>query len=141
MTLRDALAQFRRVSGLEQKLECARPEARALMDRHDVIHVLFGLDTSLRQEAMVDLWTLFGTTARLSELLDYLRLPEEQQILAEIGAWRIAVTTLKAIPDAFRIAGAARRLRRKWPWREHENLLDRPLNEVREGFGVTLMAP
>jgi hypothetical protein len=126
---------------LEQKLECARPEARALMDRHDVIHVLFGLDTSLRQEAMVDLWTLFGTTARLSELLAYLRLPEEQQILAEIGAWRIAVTTLKAIPDAFRIAGAARRLRRKWPWREHENLLDRPLNEVREGFGVTLMAP
>jgi hypothetical protein len=139
MTLREALAAYRRTNGLQEKFEAPSPRARTLMDRHDVLHVVFGLDTSLRHEALVDLWTVFGTTARFSAMMDYLRLPEERAILAEIGWWRVAATTIKAIPDAFRVASAAKRLRRKWPWREHEQFLDRRLDEVRRDFAVALL--
>ncbi len=139
-TLREALAQFRETSGLTEKTALARAEARVLMDQHDAVHVVFGLDASLRQEALVDLWTVFGTTARASELIEYLRLPEEQEILAQIGWPRVLWTTLRAVPDLFRVAAAARRLRKKWPWRHDRALLDRPLHELREEYGVTLLA-
>jgi hypothetical protein len=140
LTLREGLAQFRAANGLAAKVAAARAPARALMDRHDALHVVFGLDTSLRQEALVDLWTVFGTTARLKDMIDYLRLPEEQAILAEIGYWRVAATIVQAIPDAFRVAWAARRLIKKWPWQEQDALLDRGLDELRREFGVPLLA-
>jgi hypothetical protein len=140
LTLRQGLAQFRRTAGLEEKLARVSPQARTLMDRHDVLHVLFGLDTSLRHEAIVDLWTVFGTTARLADLIAYLRLPEEQAILAEIGFWRILLTTLRAAPDLFRVAAAARKLKRKWPWDGHRAHLDTPLGQLRRAYGITLLA-
>jgi hypothetical protein len=140
LTLREGLAQFRAANGLTAKVAAARAPARALMDRHDALHVVFGLDTSLRQEALVDLWTVFGTTARLNDMIEYLRLPEEQAILAEIGYWRVDATIVQAIPDAFRVAWAARRLTKKWPWQEHDALLDRGLDELRREFGVPLVA-
>lgn len=137
-TLRAELGRFRAEHGLSQKLAAASPRARELMDRHDVLHVLFGLDTSLRQEAMVDLWTVFGSTARWADMVEYLRLPEEQEILREIGFWRVVATALAAAPDAVRIACAARRLKRKWPWDGHRALLDRPVTELRAEFGVAV---
>jgi hypothetical protein len=73
-------------------------------------------------------------------MIEYLRLPEEQAILAEIGYWRVAATIVQAIPDAFRVAWAARRLIKKWPWQEQDALLDRGLDELRREFGVPLVA-
>ena len=140
VTLLEGLYEFRNVTGIERKMQSVRPEARRLMDRHDIVHVVFGLDTSLRQEALVDIWTVFGTTARLSDIVEYLRLPEEQVILSEIGCWKITTTTLRAVPDVGRVLWASRNLKRKWPWSDYAELLDQPLKNIRKEFGVVLLA-
>ena len=140
LTLREGLNRFRAENGLEEELGAAIPSARALMDHHDILHVLFGLDTSLRQEALVDLWWIFGTTAQLHDVLEYLQLPEEKAILDEIGWWRVTLTALRAVPDVFRVAITSHRLKRKWPCRDYSSWLDRKLREIRDEFGVTLLA-
>ena len=140
MSVREGLAEFRRVSGLDAKMQGFREEARVLLDRHDLVHVVFGLDTSLRQEAMVDAWTIFGATATFEELREYLRLPETKEIITNVGIWTTIKTFIIALPDFVRVFLAARKLNAKWPWVEHDHLLDRPLAEVRKEFGVTMLA-
>ena len=139
MTVREGLAEFRRVSGLDVKMKDFREEAKVLLDRHDLVHVVFGLDTSLRQEAMVDAWTIFGATATFDELREYLRLPETKEIITDVGVWTTIKTFVIALPDFVRVYLFSRKLKAKWPWIDHDHLLDRPLVDVRKEFGVTML--
>jgi hypothetical protein len=49
---------------------------------HDIAHVVFGLDTTLNDEALGDAWTLLGTDDGLQRYVSYLRTnPEAQQLM------------------------------------------------------------
>lgn len=139
-TLAEGLAEFRgSMPGLLD--ESGLPEdARQLFHNHDVAHVVFGCDTSLVQEAMVDLWTIFGTTVGLREYLRYMKTDEAKQVLREAGTGRALWATLKALPRLAGVIVRARRMTRKWPWTEHEAYLDRPLVEIRAELGIVLPA-
>jgi hypothetical protein len=53
---------------------------------HDIAHVVFGLDTTLADEALADAWTLLGTDVGLRRYVRYLRTnPEAQQLMKQIG--------------------------------------------------------
>jgi len=70
---------------------------------HDVAHVVFGCSTRLDNEAMVELWSFFGTTAGLSLLSDY-RSPESQEIYETIPWSAVPGTTIRTLVTAPRIA-------------------------------------
>lgn len=136
LSLRDALERFRADAGIDGKFAAAGPDSRDLLDRHDVIHVLFGLDTSIRQEAMADFWTLFGTDAKFADLRKYFDLPEQQELVDEFGWPKLVALTLASLPQAVRIAFRARKLKRKWPWNEYQRYLDVPVTQIRREFGI-----
>ena len=115
------------------------PEAAALFRQHDAGHVVFGCDTTVRGETLIDTWTIFGTTAGLRGYLAYLELPQVGELFARTGYGRVAVETLRWLADAMRVVLRSRRLSRKWPWREYGQYLDRRLWDIRAEFDIQVV--
>jgi hypothetical protein len=139
MTLREGLEEY--YGTIENLIteENADPEVAALFRFHDTCHVLFGCDTSPRGEALVDTWSIFGTTVTLKTYQRYLSLAETKSIFesmtfTEMLAMLGASTT--AMPQAF---WRAQHMTHKWPFQEHDRWLDRPLHEIRSEFGIEVI--
>ena len=138
-TLRDGLAEYHAANaGLLDPGNMA-PEAAALFRQHDAAHVLFGCDTTLRGETLIDTWTIFGSSIGLRGYLAYLRLPQVNQIFSETGRLRILLELLRCSPDVLRVISRSRRMARAWPWREYPQHLERPLRELREEFAIRVV--
>ena len=136
LTLREALTEYYEVNASLLKLQDLPDDAAEMFRRHDVGHVIFGCDTSLRGETLIDTWTIFGSTAGVRGYAEYFKYPQVNAIFAEAGFMSIAVEFLRCMPDVFRVAYRGLRLKRKWPWVEHESFLERPLNEIRHEFKI-----
>lgn len=113
--------------------------ARELFTNHDIAHVVFGCDISLRQEVLMDTWTVFGTDVGLIAYARYLNTPEAQNLFKEIGYVRALWGAVLAIPDVFRVIVRARRMKKKWPWKDHEAYLNRSIGEVRRELGLVVV--
>jgi hypothetical protein len=138
-TLREGLAEYyARNPGLLEP-GALPADAAALFRQHDAAHVVFGCDTSLRGETLVDTWTIFGSSIGLRGYLAYLRLPQVNQVFAETGYARILRELMRSLPDVVRVAWRGLRLARKWPWREYESRLDAPLRRVREELRIRVV--
>ncbi len=114
-------------------------EAAGLFRQHDAGHVVFGCDTSIRGETLIDTWTIFGSSVGLRGYLKYLELPQVNQIFAETGYGAIAVAGARCLPDVVRVIWRSRRLTRRWPWPEYERHLDRRLHEIRDEFNIRVV--
>jgi hypothetical protein len=114
-------------------------EAAQLFRQHDAAHVVFGCDTSLRGETLIDTWTIFGTTIGLRGYLEYLKLPQVNALFAKTGAPRIALELMRCAGDVVRVVVRSRRLRRKWPWRSWAEHLDEPLADIRTRFNIQVL--
>ena len=55
---------------------------------HDATHVIFGMDVSLEEEAILDTWAIWGTDFTLIQALSYYKLPElkalQDKLLSEL---------------------------------------------------------
>ena len=55
---------------------------------HDATHVIFGMDVSLEEEAILDTWAIWGTDFTLIQALSYYKLPElkelQDKLLSEV---------------------------------------------------------
>ncbi len=135
-TLDDALIAFRRAHGLERKYCDMSEVAQTHFERHDIIHVLFGLDTSLCDEAKADGWTLLGSDVSWRELREFSKLPEEQQLLGELG-WRGVVSAVwQALPDYAGMVWRSRRLTKRWPWSNNARYRAMKVGTIRTEFGI-----
>lgn len=124
MTLREALSRFRRDNNLTECYENTGERSKTFLDRHDSIHVLFALDTSVPQEAMSDAFTMFGTDATWSDLKEYFSLPESKKLIAEFGWPKLLGLSLLSILKVIGTIFKARRMKRKWVWNGYELWLE-----------------
>jgi hypothetical protein len=138
-TLRDGLAEYHAADPGLLDPGSMTPEAAALFQQHDAAHVLFGCDTTLRGETLIDTWTIFGSSLGLRGYLAYLRLPQVNQVFSEAGRLRILIELLRCSPDVLRVIARSRRMAHAWPWREYDRHLDRPLRELREEFAIRVV--
>lgn len=135
-TLAQGLAEyFAAHPGLKRDEHLASAEARQFFRSHDIVHLLYGCGTSMPDEAIVKLASLFGTTGGLQvlrgythhETLDiYRRLPVASTLRALLMAPYLVART---------IWRCSRQVRR-WPWAENEPYMDRSLVELRSEFGI-----
>ena len=109
------------------------------MLRHDVVHVVFGLGTTLKEEALADTWSMFGTTMGFREYLSYLKTDEAKKIIEDVGAKRMFVSSILAIPIMCKAIYLSRKMKKKWVFTNFEEYLQRPLNQIRAEFGVHLV--
>ena len=111
------------------------PAARNFFRCHDAAHVVFGYDTTLPQEAVVKIWSFFGTTAGLSLLRAY-RLPESQEVYEELGWGEIAGTAFRSLVLFPRVLWRCVRMRKRWPWDEFAHHLSERLVDLRRDYGI-----
>ena len=107
-----------------------RQDSRLILE-HDATHVIFGMDTSLEQEAGLDTWLLFGCRFNWRYLRGYAQLPEikalYKALMAE-GGWRLLVRLYwKCLGLKWRIFRRTRRMSQKWPFEFPEEWLDRSI--------------
>ena len=114
-------------------------EVADLFKAHDAGHVIFGCDTSIRGEALIDTWTVMGTDAGMKGYMEYFKHPEVNNIFAETGAWKITVESARCLPDIVRVLIASRRMTAKWPWFSYETYLNTPLADIREQYNIRVV--
>jgi hypothetical protein len=106
---------------------------------HDAAHVVFGCSTSLVDEALVKIWSFFGTTAGFSLLRDY-RSPESKEIYDRLTWGSIAATAVRSVVLVPRVLLRSRRMHRPWPWSDYAAHLDEPLCELRRAHGIRVVS-
>jgi len=110
-------------------------EAREFFRCHDVAHVVFGCSTELVDEAVVKMWSFFGTTEGLRLLRGY-RLAESQEIYERIPWSEVARTALVSVAVVPRVLWRCLRMRKRWPWSDFAGHLRVPLAEIRRDYGI-----
>ena len=139
LTLREGLDEY--FAGIPDLIteDNASPEIARLFRHHDIGHVVFGCDTTLRGEPLADTWCVMGTTVTLREYMRYAELPETRQIFREAGILRVAWISLVMLPDVLRAVWCCLRMPKKFPYWDPEPWMDTPLAELRREFGVRVV--
>ena len=140
LTLADGLAVYHDAYPQLITPPANEPGLRDFLSAHDRCHILFGLTTSIRDEAMADTWTLFGSDVAWREYSHYLKHPLVNNILAEVGYWttlRESARSLRSISSAWK---HARRQTAKWPFWNNEIYLGEPICDLRRKFGIALVS-
>lgn len=116
------------------------PESVALFRSHDVCHVIFGLDTSLDDEALADTRTLVSCDVGLRRYATYLARDEQARALfREVGYLKSIWATMRVAPRICRAVIEAWRMKKRWPWVPPESFHGRTLEELRREFGIRVI--
>ena len=118
-------------------------QSGTLLRDHDCTHVIFGLDTSIEQESILDTWVLWGSKWKLKYLLGYQKLPQIKQLYKdlykEFGVfgflkifWKTGGLKRKAM---FR----AKRMKKKWPFKMPEEYLSMKISDLRKEHGIEII--
>jgi hypothetical protein len=138
MSLADGLAEYYRKHPFLKRGDQLGAEAQEFFRCHDAVHVLYGCDTSLAQEAVVKLSSVFGTTAGFGVLKGY-GLYDSIDIYTKLKLGDILVTMLRSIVIVPRTLWRCSQQRQRWPWSEFGGHLETPLCELRERFRIRVV--
>ena len=143
ITLAEGLEEYRaylQANGKKQLV--VAPGSKVIRD-HDATHVMFGLDTSIEQESMLDSWVFLGTKWKLKELLAYNKLPEIKQLYKDFwhdpGYFKLFLTTIRLLPIKLKIRKRAKQMNKKWPFVSPDSLMDQKVCDLREEFGIKIL--
>ena len=118
-------------------------ESGTLLRDHDCTHVIFGLDISLEQEAILDTWVLWGSKFKWKYLLGYNKIPEikdlNKRLFKELGIsgfiklfWKVGAIKRKVIFRTFK-------MKKKWPFQMPDSYLNMKISELREMHGINIL--
>jgi ubiquinone biosynthesis protein Coq4 len=140
-TLGEGLAEYYAANGARvTPPKDLPPESAALFRSHDMCHVIFGLDTSLADETLVDARTLFSCDVGVRRYVAYLSQDAQAKALfRELGWWAATMATFACLPRIARAALQAMAMRRKWPWTPPEEHLARPLADLRREYRIKVI--
>jgi hypothetical protein len=140
LTLAQGLDEYYRGHPELIRVEGLSPESTELFRHHDICHVIFGLDTTMVDEAMADLRSVLSTDVGLRRYIHYVRTNKEaQQIFKQIGYLRALGATARAIPRFSRALADALRARRRWPWHPPEQHFGKRLGSLRATYGIRVI--
>jgi len=138
-SLREGIAEYYAHNSALLEPSALSAELADLFRQHDAGHVIFGCDTSLRGETLIDTWTIFATTAGVRGYLEYFKHPQVNQLFAEAGYWQIVCEFLRCVPDVLRVLLRSRQVSARWPWPDYERYLDRSLCDIRREYAIRVV--
>ena len=94
---------------------------------------------------MLDSWVITGTSWKLKELLAYNKLPELKQLYKDFwhdpGYFKLVLTAIKLVPIKFKIWKRTKQMNKKWPFVSPDSLMGQRICDLREEFGIKILAP
>ncbi|NNE99747.1 MAG: hypothetical protein HKN25_12070 [Pyrinomonadaceae bacterium] len=106
---------------------------------HDACHIIFGCSNNLEDEAITDVWTIFGTDVSLKKFYRFTQAEGHKEIIRTIGLRTAIKTTIKSVPRILRVVLASQQMRAKWEWDKYENYLDQRLFKIRQTFNIRIV--
>ena len=117
LSLEDGLIEYRSYLQMNNKKQLKDAPNSSIIRNHDITHVIFGLDTSLEQESLLDSWLFSGASWKLKDLLAYGKLPELKKLNKylgrEVGYIRLIKMVISLVPKKILIWRRARRMKKK----------------------------
>ena len=143
LSLRDGIMLYRNyLLENNRKLLIDQPDSTLIRD-HDASHVIFGLDTTLEEESLLDSWVIWGCQYKLRYLNQYRKHPQLQafskELFKELGFSGFLKLFLNVINKKFIIFRRTRKMHKKWPFKHPENYLDRSVLDLRKSYGIDIL--
>ncbi len=138
LTLAQGIAEYHRRNLNLIRGDQLSVEAQEFFRCHDAAHVIFGCDTTLPDEAAVKLASVFGTTAGFAVLKGY-RLRESVGIYKTLRLRDILHTVAASFAIVPSTLVRCARQRKRWPWSDFSDHLDKPLGELRSEYGIRVV--
>ena len=136
LTLREAFGKFHREnSRIDSDTEISN-DSEIFFNCHDIAHVIFECDTSLRGEGIVKLWTIFGTTLGFVNHIKEYAGANAYELFRQYSLKHILANIPKVIVAAPVVITRAQKMKKKWPWTSYEKYLDVSLNKIRKEFNI-----
>ena len=144
ITLAEGLEEYRAYLQANGKKQLVDEPGSTIIRDHDATHVIFGLDTSIEQESMLDTWVFLGTKWKLKELLAYNKLPELKQLYKDLwhdpGYFKLYMAVIKLVPTKLKIRKRAKQMNKKWPFVSPDHLMDQRICDLREEYGIKILS-
>ena len=151
LTLREGIEEYRNYLKINNRHvlgeNCSEDEKLTILG-HDATHVIFGLDTSLEEEAMLDCWVIFGggVFKVIKEFykgsLDLKETNEKVYDLAkEVGYLKYTYLYLRVIFQKWPKIFFRTRKMKKWDYFFSLNLLDSKISKIREDYNINILSP
>lgn len=135
-TLAEGLAEYFAANPhLKRDADLLSAQVRQFFRSHDIVHVVYGCGTSMPDEAVVKLASLFGTTGGASVLRGYMS-HESLDIYTKLPLGSTLLAVLSAPYLIARTIWRCARQRRRWPWEHHQEFMNVSLREIRSQFGI-----
>ena len=145
LTLREGVEHYRAYLNKNGKKVLDDQEDSLTILSHDATHVIYGLDTSLEEEQMLNFWTLFGTTYTWKEIMAYNGREEvsdfTKDLLKELGVINMVMLTIRSIVPFFQVLRNLRLKKKKWSFVPPNELMDRSVSSLREEYGIKILTP
>jgi len=140
-TLAEALAEYYAANaGTVARPSDLPAESSALFRNHDLCHVIFGLSTSLADEAMADTRTLLSCDVGVRRYLAYLSQDRQAKaVFKQVGYLRSAWATILTLPRILAAVAEAWRMPKPWPWTPPDSFQGRVLGDLRAEFGIRVI--
>ena len=145
LTLHEGIEEFYSVN--KEFAELSEREGKnGLFFQHDITHVIFGLDSSIEQEHLLDTWALWGSRFKWKLMLSYFKHPIIKQIYKdikkELGFWGIIKKVILMIPLKILIIFRALRMKKKWDYHNVTNEdLNTRLSDIRKEYNIKVFIP
>lgn len=135
-TLAEALAEYFAANPtLKRDSSLLSLEARQFFRSHDAVHVVYGCGTSMTDEAIVKLASIFGTTGGVRVLRGYAH-HETLDIYRKLPVMGTVRALLAAPYLVLRTVWRCMAQSRRWPWDRYDAFLNMSLREVRSQFRI-----
>ncbi|MEM7281094.1 MAG: hypothetical protein AAF438_05660 [Pseudomonadota bacterium] len=141
ITLREAFERFHHRRNQIVTANENEPDSERFFNSHDVAHVVFGCDSSLRGEGIVKLWTIFGTTLGFAKHIEGYKEANAFALFREYRLRHVLMNVPKVLAAAPLVIARARKMSKKWPWKSYDQYLDTPIREIRREFNIVPIAP
>lgn len=112
-------------------------EMQTVLKAHDSVHVVFGCDTSMDDEALAHFVMIFNTDVKIADMKAVAKDKDHRRIVGTHSKTAILKVLLGAGSDLVRVLMLKKRMSRKWSWWKYEQYLDKPISEIRSEFGIT----
>ena len=107
--------------------------------------MIFGLNTSIEQESILDTWVVWGSKWKLKYIWGYQSLPQIKQLYKDLYKefgilgflkifWKLGGIKRKTMFRAFK-------MKKKWPFKMPEEYLSLKISDLREEHGIKILLP
>ena len=151
LTLREGIEEYRNYLKINNRHvlgeNCSEDEKLTILG-HDATHVIFGLDTSLEEEAMLDCWVLFGGNV-LQVIKEFykgsLDLKETNEkvfaLTKEVGYLKFTYLYLRVMFQKWPKIFFRTRKMKKWSYFFPSNFLEKKVSDLRKDFNIKILSP